>query len=651
MRRLLTNRRRTDQRGAVAVIVAVAMSSLLIAGGIVLDFGVVRMDRQMNKLAADDAVTAGLRAADGGTGEVYTDLAVCGALDYLKANRSRLSGLPAGLCAAPDPQKACAPGDSTTASSYYGTTSSGGTSFEVWIKSPYSVTDTSTGGGFPEEALGTLASDQGDAAKSGCDQVGVIVKELTPPGLGRLVTSTPIASRIRSVGRVATGNGDIAPALLLLERTKCSVLTVGSGGAPSAIRVYGSGTTPGSIHADSSGTGAGCGSGSNQQLFQGKQADGLVAYGAGGVPGSITSYAGLKGVPNGTVYDSPANVYGTTAANELATGVKSPPTGRAQVTRKPVDVRYRTGVASAIASATSVWSLNSTTPGGIWQRVGCNPTATVMSALTPAQGLYIDCPGASGITLSGTINAGKVFFNGWWAGGVLSMPNATAVYVNNPGAKSSGIALSNGDAFCVGSATCNPATPTTNPCPSAPTTSKAQLLVRDGSLKQAGGLLKLCNTTAIFLGGDTAKGCVPTTNGTPPTAIPCAGGTGTAQMQINGGYQDWTAPNQYGGPIPPASQAAAWSGGEDLALWDESYGGSSNPTFNMAGGGNTHTVGVFMAPNANPFNISGGGTQNLVNAQYIATSFSLNGGANLTMTVDPANAVPLPALGPFTMVR
>ena len=92
MRRLLTNRRRTDQRGAVAVIVAVAMSSLLIAGGIVLDFGVVRMDRQMNKLAADDAVTAGLRAADGGTGEVYTDLAVCGALDYLKANRSRLSG-------------------------------------------------------------------------------------------------------------------------------------------------------------------------------------------------------------------------------------------------------------------------------------------------------------------------------------------------------------------------------------------------------------------------------------------------------------------------------------------------------------------------------------------------------------------------------
>ena len=45
-----------------------------------------------------------------------------------------------------------------------------------------------------------------------------------------------------------------------------------------------------------------------------------------------------------------------------------------------------------------------------------------------------------------------------------------------------------------------------------------------------------------------------------------------------------------------------------------------------------------MAPNANPFNISGGGTQNLVNAQYIATTFSLAGGANLKMTVDPANA-------------
>ena len=121
------------------------------------------------------------------------------------------------------------------------------------------------------------------------------------------------------------------------------------------------------------------------------------------------------------------------------------------------------------------------------------------------------------------------------------------------------------------------------------------------------------------------------------------------------GSTDWTAPNRYGDMAGPplnmtkAQQQTAWDGGEDLALWTETYGTGS--AFKMAGGGNMHVGGVFMAPNAAPFTVTGNGAQDLTNAQFIATSFAVDGGAVLTMRVDPYNAVGLPSLYDFRMVR
>jgi hypothetical protein len=59
-----------------------------------------------------------------------------------------------------------------------------------------------------------------------------------------------------------------------------------------------------------------------------------------------------------------------------------------------------------------------------------------------------------------------------------------------------------------------------------------------------------------------------------------------------------------------------------------------------------------MVPNADPFTITGGASQTLTNAQYIATSIQLNGNnATLIMTVDPNSAVPLPRLALVGLVR
>ncbi len=86
-----------------------------------------------------------------------------------------------------------------------------------------------------------------------------------------------------------------------------------------------------------------------------------------------------------------------------------------------------------------------------------------LAAFTPAHSVYIDCPDTSGITLSATINAGRVYFHGFIKGGNLHMPNATQVYVDNTNdsgrrVNANAISLSNGDTFCVRAA--SPARPT-----------------------------------------------------------------------------------------------------------------------------------------------------------------------------------------------
>ena len=147
--------------------------------------------------------------------------------------------------------------------------------------------------------------------------------------------------------------------------------------------------------------------------------------------------------------------------------------------------------------------------------------------------------------------------------------------------------------------------------------------------------------------------------GSAPKTTPCVGAStsaGTSQINTSGSV-DWTAPNAYEdlkqAPVnnDPLTKQTLWDGGEDLALWDETYADNSGQTFGMQGGGFVHVAGVFMVPNAAPFNITGNAALDLTNSQFIVTKFSVDGGAILKMSVDPYNAVPLPKLTPFTLVR
>lgn len=645
----LTRARHVDERGAAAIIMAISLALIMVAAGMILDFGIARLDRQADKSAADAAVMAGLKASDNDNNEIYTERAVCGAVDFLRANIPALGGLASAPCtpASGTSLKTCNPSSPKSATSMTKveqSVTSGGVTYNVLVQMPYLLAE----GNFPEESLTSLATDPGAANQNGCDQLAVIITSSRKAGMGSIAGVDNIATRIRSVGRVHIGDGIRAPALLLLERTKCSVLIVGSNGSPSSIRVHASGGVPGSIHADSNGTGTDCGSGSNEQLFQGHQANAIEAFaGSPSEPGIITSVATYNNVAPEIVYDGLLNVHGLTSANTPV-----PPYGQNRVTRGPVDDRYAAGVRTTLNSIAGVWSMNpnNAMPQG-WQKTGCTPTA---ADLAWTGSLYIDCdsPTIGKSTAPVTFQASSLVFSGFIKGGGVHMPNATSVYVANLKNSADAFVLNGGDAFCLQATACNSSNLVQGECPTAAGTNKAKLFVRTGSISQNGGLLRMCHTTVYLMGGQN-DGCVPVTNATAPTLTPCptsTSTTGTGQVKVTGGAIDWSAPNAYADIVPLADKPTAWGGGEDLALWAESSTNSSTK-FTMSGGGGMRVVGIFMTPNARPFELSGGANQGLTNAQFIATTFSLGGNANLSMTVDPDNAVTVPKQDMWTLVR
>ncbi len=673
---------------------ALTMTLLMVAAAMVLDFGLVRVDRQIDRSAADSATLAGLHSLDTGHGVAHPYAAVCAAVRYLKANSPRfadvsestgwMNGL--GVSTADGcsdvvlRNKVCSPTDKATWAKWRWTGSYGGLSLDVTIESGYSF----AGSNWSEDTLPASSPDTGEATQQGCDQLAVTVNQRRRPGLGSLATSSDLATRMRSVGRVKAVAGDMSPAMLLLQQTGCPVLRTGSNSGGSFVHVLGAVSSngvsqAGTIHSDSDGVG--CTGGSNSNVYIGGATDGIVSYAAPTVsnptspdplkPGVITSVAAANGLALNVVRDSLSNVHGSSALRGGVStgGINTEVAPRPLVTRKLVDERYFPGVSTAISGATGVFSTGATGPPSGWVTFPspvdpCKPTPAQVAALslTAASRLYVNCSGKFvGDSAGLTLNAGTVYFRGWLnPSSTLRLPNAHHVYVGNHMNNANAIDLGNNTALEANTA--GNVSTSTSLCAAGQTSSRAVLFVRSGSVKQTGGLLRLCRTTTFMMGGSNT-GCVPTTTGTAPTATPCPlinSGRGTGQFTQTGGDIDWTAPDTLDITSDPATTTplpaaiAAWGnadGPEDLALWAES-GTNSSDTYNMAGGGIFNVRGVFMTPNAKPFILSGGSTMNLINAQFIATSIELNGtGTNITMSVDPNSAVTLPALGIVGLVR
>lgn len=618
----------------------------------VVDLGLLRVDRQTDKSAADAASMAGIHGMvpDVNNPSFHPFAGVCQALDYLRANSSNLgafasekwtdgtgSTVAAPDCSATD-SRLCSPNAPTTWARFTGTTSDGRS--KVTIQAGYHVTDGDastpdpatdgnianvTGGDFPEDGLASYVNDTGTPTDptatdyGGCEQLAVFLNEQRNTQLG-VQAASKMGTRIRSVGRVSISPPITPFALLILERHDCQVLENTSNGT---IDVQGYGDNPGMIHADSDGTGANC----NKAVMVGAKAGGIVAHespntGASGQLSTVATSNQSDGIPN--VYAAP-----------YPPGTN--PISRDLVTRKVLDDVYLGGVTQAVSNAQQYFdaAVAGAPPndGNTWTQKGCpnNDTWT-------AQYVFINCSDLNkNLSLP---NAKMVVFSGRVDPDIITMPVASRVYVygaTTPAAISVGTQFSMNDQG--------------GGCPTTWDNSKqrAQLIVHTGPLKSNGGLFRACNTTVILMGGSD-NGCLPSSsptyaqNGQVCPSISAPTGPGTGLLSLGGNTNiDWTAPdldddNEY------ASQADH-DQLEDLALWTETYG-----VHTLGGGGTMHLMGVFAAPNAYPMKLNGGPVQNVLNSQYVTRELWTTGSGTLEMQPLPSLPVAPPTVG-FNLVR
>ena len=703
-------RHRRGERGAIAIVAAMCLTLLCVVAAMVLDFGLVKVDRQVDKSAADSAVLAGLHAMDfTSSSSAKPYVGVCAALRFLKANGARFSSLSestgwskadgtsisGNACTNTALQQvSCSSTDKSTWARYDATQSVGALSYTVRIQNGYNFSDS---GSWKEDSL---AATTGDHASNPCMDMELTINQTRQPGLGSLATSGNLATGIRTVGRAQLGDGGVAPAMLLLKRTGCAPNPLQIGGNNSYIHVQGfaggSINQPGTIHSDDDG--GGCASSGGNQIFAGANvADSIVAYAAPllsntsspdpAKPGLITSVYGNSSSPNSAITrDSFADVYGASGLNSGAAGGHNEASGRSIVTRQPVDYRYRAAVGGIIANAAPYFALGFANQGaahngsgGGWGYATCGSNGTIAANQIDAydsarQGLFVNCSQVTAVPNQTISQWRTIVFSGSLktsGGASIKLPDANKVYITGAAAGATSIS-GTGSSFQMN---------TTNriaaqsgfadgsKCVSTPTGSaRGLLVVKNGSLGD-NGLFRACDTTVVLMGNDSA-GCVPTYDiaandlapTTYPTHTPCASSNnsaaGTGQLSVNGDV-DWTAPNNCTIVTDTTCDGSAlaagdgWSnvnGPEDLALWTESAAyGSINAR--IGGTSAFNLRGVFMSPNFDPLTVGGGAGTTLLNAQFIATSLGLNGGAQLTMTVDPNAAVRMKTIQLFGLVR
>jgi hypothetical protein len=638
----------TQEDGAVAVIVGISLTMLILAGAMVLDFGLVRLDRQLNKSAGDSAAMSGLDAMrhvdalGNETGKAAPYPAVCSALEYLKANQPEFAsvtgtltdGTGASVAGAACPLSptspllhvACNPDNRTTWAWYSGTADSG--RLRVDIKNGYVPSEDSAA--FPEENLSSLVADQGAAEHKGCDQLAVMITETRTPGLGKLATDEDMTSSVRSVARVDMGddNQEVV-ALVTLEQRDCQALY--TNGTTTKIMVDGYLGTPGMMHADSLGAADGDDCTSKEVLnVDGNNTGAIVAGdsddGKPGVIGIVALNGGADAEPDNAtdaipyVYTEPYPPGGGPEGHEL-------------VTRSPADNDYFTGVKAAISTANSAWA--SPSADQVVPNTQCSannlPDA---AALSETGTVYFNCPGGVDYGQDVTLAASQVIFAGdvkVRSGKSLIMPNASKVYVRGragfPGLDNQGVFRlhTQGSANCAGSS------------PLA----RGRLVVGVGEIKSKAGnpVFQVCNTAVIMLGGHS-EGCVPSTAGLEPQdSTSCT----TGFLDLAGGAStDWTAPNL----IEAGRTQEHLDDLEDLAFWTESESGSS-----IRGSGFITLSGVFVLPNANPFSVGGTGGQDVEDSQYFARKLGAHGGGTLYMRPNPDNVTKVPYYGSFRLVR
>lgn len=659
MRRSRLGRRASDDRGAVLILVALLLTALLVIVALVIDLGFVRQNRQVDKSAADFAAAAGIRSLDNGSGLVQPWKGICAARDYLLANNPSFAPLAhvdtagnpiSDPCTSP-PATICTTAD--TWGTYIGLADGG--KVRITIKNGYQLPDPA----FPESGT-AYAGDVGD---NPCDNLAVIVEQREEPFFGGVAGASGYDTTIRSVARlVQDDEGVVTAALLILEREECGALML-EGNSGARIIVASSSGDPGVIHVDS--LGRVCDGGKviqvngtpsngppvvaqRSSLPVGEELPGQISLVAltsasGAVPGNASSP-----VPTHVCVQLDADDCGTAAP--FGEGALEP---RNLVGRGVVDVRYRSHAIDLRdeADARFAWTTDQDALDAGFTPIDCGTTTSTFAD----QRIWLKgCPGGvfdgRGKTFAGSVDEvvidGRIVVDG--EGQTLRFDDIEKLYVKGVASatgpaieftgKNNNILINDGaltDADADGSV-----------CDGRPTSARTKLVLNNGSIVAQGGsgkVLRMCGTTVFMM--DRNGTCpIPTSDGWAPYENTCQGGIRVAGQNS----LEWTAPNfTNGDPVPYFSEF------EDLAFWSESHTPSfgEDAAMNIEGTGTVFLSGIFFSPNAEPFRVAGGGGYDIEDAQFITRKLTVAGNGTLVMKPQPNNAVRIPVLGGFTLVR
>ena len=642
------------ERGAVLVVTALASVGALLMVALVVDLGQLRVDRRTNKGVADVAARAGI-----GRLPFAPWPGVCKARDFLLGNARGFSSFDPGsetwsnaaaLVYATNPCPAAATATDSPrcvanapASWAKIQATAGQGRFTIEIQSGYALPDAR----FAEDAT---RGDPGAADQGSCDNLAVIITERQAPSFAQVGGIGATNVRVRSVGRLnASETLDFVAALQLLERNKCGVLQ--TGGANTRVIAQPYGVYPGTIQIDSAGDSGTCPSPIlNAQATSGgpsvlacsvNSTNPDCRPGTGTRPSRIGIFAINFKQPANVISTSFPSTYGDTKA------VGSPRTGR-----KYTDLRYRNNIATLDQTAQTVLTGNSGRPPGctLIQNNACTGNGVTWLVLQPldcgtlndfflvsgrasAQNIWFNCDlnVTTAITLSAS-NSYIVVTGNLAVNNAFTITDPRKVYIGGQASGNKvGLDLTGSSSVLNmnvgGASTCSGRTGPGH---------ANRLVIANGSLKSASGsTVRMCQTFTYMASG---YGKVPATDGTVPcSSAACSNYTGTIVVS-SGSSVDLSAPNEITGRLPDAAELATTNPFEDLGFWTEA-GGNTN---GLTGGAATRLRGVFFLPNADSFNLAGGGSLPIdLSAQFVSTSLKVTGGATVNLVPNPEDSVPV----------
>jgi hypothetical protein len=267
---------RSDDRGAYAVLYAVLVVLFVGITALVIDLGMLRMDRRANRAAADAAAVAGSAALGrGGNSPVK---ACEQAMRYAEINLDTTTGV--DNCAATFGGPVTCTDATTTATATE--TVEGRTitvSWPIRDGDPL-LTDPD------REHSPSLPVSQPSSTRDGdpCQRIAVQISQNRQLAFATIWGWTDVTTQAHSVGLAEEGGrgGSISP-MIALDPTACNALRVDS--ATLTVNPAVGDLNPGEISADSDGTGTGCAPGTAVSLANGGTIDALGT--SGGAPGHI----------------------------------------------------------------------------------------------------------------------------------------------------------------------------------------------------------------------------------------------------------------------------------------------------------------------------------------------------------------------------